>query len=66
MGVPTSPDEELAEAIVEQLVAQGLIGEEKRAEVLEGLARGTARVEDWRLWIELGPQGQATRAEVTD
>ena len=62
-GEPMNPDEELAQVIVEHLVAHGLIGEkDRRQEVWEGLAGGTARQDDWRLWVEIGTLEKAASA----
>jgi hypothetical protein len=50
---PTDPAQELAGKIVHRLVAEGLIVENKKAEVSAKLAAGTAKAEDWGLWTEL-------------
>jgi hypothetical protein len=50
---PTDPARELAETIVDKLIAEGLVGEQKRTEVAAKLASGTANAEDWGLWSEL-------------
>jgi len=47
------PARELAERIVDKLIAEGLVGEQKRTEVTAKLASGTAKAEDWGLWSEL-------------
>jgi hypothetical protein len=52
------PDEELALLIANRLVDGGLIDPDRRDEVSTSIAAGTARPEDWRLWIELGPAGR--------
>lgn len=49
---PLSPNEELAVTIADALVAQGLIVERKKEELLSKLSSGNAREEDWRQWIE--------------
>lgn len=47
-----SPNERLAKLISEELVREGLILEEKEAEVYRKLAAGSAKAEDWLVWIE--------------
>jgi len=57
-------NERLGEQIVTKLLQDALIPETKFEEVRAKLVEGTARAEDWRLWIELAiPR---TNEEVTD
>ena len=57
-----SPDEELASLIANRLIEEGFIDLTRRDEVSVKIAAGTATVDDWRLWIELGPTGQKEEA----
>lgn len=47
-----SPNQRLAKLISEELVREGLILGEKEAEVYQKLAAGSAKAEDWLVWIE--------------
>ncbi len=47
------PNDKLAELIVEKLKNEDLISKDKLDELQNKLALGTARQEDWRLWVEL-------------
>ncbi len=47
-----SPSEILAESIAEKLLASGLLPAERKAEVAEKLAKGTATEADWNLWLD--------------
>lgn len=58
-----SPDEELALLIANRLVDEGFIDPVRRDEVSNKIAAGTATVEDWQLWIELGPVGQTAESD---
>jgi len=53
-----TPDEELATLIAERLVEAGLIEAERCSEAAARIAAGAATLDDWRLWIELGPAAQ--------
>ena len=53
------PDEELASLIADQLTDEGLIAADRRDEASAKIAEGKATADDWRLWIEVGPAGQA-------
>jgi hypothetical protein len=53
-----SPDEELALLIANRLIEEGFIDARRSDDVSAKIAAGTATVDDWRLWIELGPVGQ--------
>jgi hypothetical protein len=53
---PKDPAQDLAERIVDKLTADGLILENKSAEVLAKLKAGTAKAEDWGLWTELAKE----------
>lgn len=59
---PEDPAQELAESIVDKLIAEGLVGEQKKSEIAAKLAAGTARAEDWGLWSELALE-QAAREQ---
>lgn len=50
---PPSPDEELAALIARRLIEAGLIEADRRDEVIERIASGKARAEDWRLWVDV-------------
>ena len=54
-----TPDEELAALIAERLVESGLIDAARRDEAATRIAAGAATLDDWRLWIELGPAGRS-------
>jgi hypothetical protein len=51
--MPADPARGLAETIAYKLIAEGLVAEQKRAEVTAKLASGTAKTEDWGIWVEL-------------
>jgi hypothetical protein len=57
-----SPDEELALLIANRLIEEGFVDPTRLDAVSGKIATGTATVEDWRLWIELGPSGQQEEA----
>ena len=61
-----TPDEKLSALISDRLIDAGLIDAGRRDEAAAKIAAGTARPEDWQLWIELGPsdlgQGHADEA----
>jgi hypothetical protein len=48
-----TPNEQLAQLVVEKLHQNALITDEKRAEIKGKLASGSARQEDWKLWLDL-------------
>lgn len=48
-----SPNDVLAEQVVKQLAAAGLIANSKVAEILLKVKAGTATQEDWTLWIDI-------------
>jgi hypothetical protein len=49
-----SPNDSLAEEVVDKLVDAGLVPKAKAAEVTAKVKAGTATSEDWKLWIDLG------------
>jgi len=49
---PKTPNEELAELVVAELQKAGLITERKVEEITSKVAAGTARQDDWLVWIE--------------
>ena len=49
-----SPNDTLAQEVVNKLVEAGLVTKAKAAEVLAKVKAGTATSEDWKLWIDLG------------
>ncbi|MCZ7564361.1 MAG: hypothetical protein M5U08_11790 [Burkholderiales bacterium] len=49
-----SPNDTLAQEVVNKLVEAGLVTKAKAAEVLTKVKAGTATSEDWKLWIDLG------------
>lgn len=53
-----SPNDALAEQVVNKLVEAGLISNTKVAEIMPKVKAGTASSEDWKLWIELGQAKQ--------
>ena len=57
-----SPDEELALLIANRLIEEGFVDPARHDTVSSKLATGTATIEDWRLWIELGPKAQQDEA----
>lgn len=52
--VDLSPNDTLAEEVVNKLVEAGLVSKAKAAEVMAKVKAGTATSEDWKLWIDLG------------
>lgn len=60
--MPADPARALAMTIADQLIAEGLIAEQKRTEVTATLASGTAKAEDWGIWVELA-LAEATREQ---
>ena len=53
-NVEKSPNDALAEDVANKLVEAGLVSKAKLDEVLAKVKAGTASVEDWKLWIDLG------------
>jgi hypothetical protein len=51
--VEKSPNDVLAEDVVTKLVEAGLVAKAKLEEILAKVKSGTARVEDWKLWIDV-------------
>lgn len=51
-GKQLSPNEELAVTITDALIAEGLILERKKPELLSKLSAGSVREVDWHQWIE--------------
>jgi len=49
---PKTPNEELADLVVAELKKAGLITERKVEEITSKVATGTARQDDWLVWIE--------------
>jgi hypothetical protein len=49
---PKTPDQELADLVVAELKKAGLITERKVHEITSKVATGTARQDDWLVWIE--------------
>ncbi|MGI8494176.1 MAG: hypothetical protein ACR2L1_02535 [Pyrinomonadaceae bacterium] len=47
------PNDVLAGLIIEKLDAENLILHDKLGEIEKKIALGTARPEDWRLWVEM-------------
>ena len=47
-----SPNEELADKVVLELIRKGLIYRERKEEVRIALSSGRAKAEDWRRWAE--------------
>jgi hypothetical protein len=52
--VEKSPNDALAEDVANKLVEAGLVSKTKLDEILAKVKAGTASVEDWKLWIDLG------------
>ena len=48
-----TPNEQLADKIVESLCAKQLIPAAKKNEILGKLTKGTATQDDWKLWLEM-------------
>ncbi len=57
-----TPNEELATLIVAQLVEAGLLPQGKKSEVLTKVANGSARQDDWQVWIEMAIDQKAKEA----
>jgi len=49
---PKSPNEELADLVVVELLKAGLIVDRKSEEIKSKVTAGTARQDDWQVWIE--------------
>ena len=49
-----TPNEELAALVAAQLVEAGLIPQRKLPEMRTKLAEGSARQDDWQVWIKMG------------
>lgn len=47
-----TPNEELAQKIASQLVAEGLIGREDGVDLLAKLKNGKSSIGDWKVWAE--------------
>lgn len=56
-----SPDGQVAQQIVAQFVARGLINAAQAATVAHGLANGTLKAADWRLTAENALELEARR-----
>lgn len=57
------PDEQVAQRIVAQLLAGGLIVPQQAEAVRRGLAAGTLKAADWRLLAENALQMEARHAQ---
>lgn len=53
-----SPNKALAKLICRKLASNGLIPESKQEAVLRKLETGTAKQDDWRLWVEVAIEEQ--------
>jgi len=58
---PKSPNDELADKVIQALVQKKLIQDRRKEEVRSALTSGRARPEDWRVWAE-----DYTREEAKD
>lgn len=55
-----NPNETLAEVVAEKLLENNLIAADRQAEILKALKTGSARQEDWKLWLATSaPQEEA-------
>lgn len=61
-----SPNDALAQEVVNKLVDAGLVTQAKAAEVLTKLKAGTATSADWTLWIDLGQAKKPGAKHVAD
>lgn len=57
-----SPCEELADRILDKLIAEGLVTPLRRDEVSRKLAAGNARAVDWPVWILATPTEFSTES----
>ena len=48
-----TPDEKLAQEIVDELVRLNLISSTRMTEVVSKIAAGTVSIDDWTVWAEL-------------
>lgn len=48
-----SPNDKLADLVIKSLEAENLVPQDKVKEIENKIALGTARQEDWRLWVEI-------------
>jgi len=48
-----TPNDVLAEDIASTLISEGLVPEDKKEQLLSKLKSGTAKQDDWNLWIDL-------------
>ena len=51
--VEQTPNDALAEQVVNKLVKAGLVPKTKVSEIFEKVKAGSATSQDWRLWIDL-------------
>lgn len=57
-----TPNEELAARVAAQLVEAGLIPQGKLSDVCTKLADGSARQDNWQVWIEMAIDRKAKEA----
>ena len=48
-----TPNESLADLVVEKLKEKGFVPDGKAVEITTKLSSGTATSEDWKLWVDL-------------
>ena len=61
-----TPNDELAEMLVDELRASGLLLEGRRATALERMTSGKVSQDDWRIWAEDLVLDEHAEAEETD
>jgi hypothetical protein len=61
-----TPDQELADIIVDKLVAAGLVSQAKSTELRKMLAAGTVTIEDWKRYVEQAEECVMEVAHVTE
>ena len=63
---PESPNDTLTAQIVQRLLQKGLILKDHALELETKLKSGTARPEDWNLWVELANAPELESGEESD
>ncbi|MCI0336107.1 MAG: hypothetical protein L0226_00880 [Acidobacteria bacterium] len=61
-----TPNERLAEIIADALVSAGLVSSSRLEDLKGKLAAGTAKPEDWRLWVESVPRDSQSEAQIRE
>lgn len=64
-GKPSTPNDDLAEQIVDELLAKDIIKDHRAAMVKSKLMNGGCTASDWRIWAEDFAKPEGDDAEAT-